>query len=126
MRISLLVFGGMVSWSLWAATSSLGEQVYQQACMACHAPVVAKALGASPAGDAVAWGKRFETAKAQSLANNKVYPTPIAYLIARVKQGVGAMPPGGNCRSLSDPMKSCSDEEYAAAIEFMSREQHAS
>jgi cytochrome c5 len=41
-----------------------GAQVYEVACKACHAPAVATALGAPPAGDAAAWRPRAAQGKA--------------------------------------------------------------
>lgn len=40
-----------------------GEQVYEAACKACHAPAVAAALGAPPFGDAAAWRPRIAQGK---------------------------------------------------------------
>lgn len=41
-----------------------GEQVYEAACKACHAPAVATAVGAPPFGDAAAWRPRIAQGKA--------------------------------------------------------------
>ncbi len=40
-----------------------GEQVYKAACIACHAPAVATALGAPAFGDAAAWRPRVAKGK---------------------------------------------------------------
>ena len=41
-----------------------GEEVYEAACKACHAPAVASAVGAPPVGDAAAWRPRIAQGKA--------------------------------------------------------------
>jgi cytochrome c5 len=40
-----------------------GEQVYEAACKACHAPAVASAVGAPPFGDSAAWRPRVAQGK---------------------------------------------------------------
>ncbi|MGI2261669.1 c-type cytochrome [Shewanella sp. GXUN23E] len=74
-----------------------GEAVYNKACQVCHAMGVA---GAPKAHDAAAWEPRL----AQGLDT----------LVATVKAGKNAMPPGGMCTD-------CTDEDYKNAIEFMSK-----
>ncbi|NKF51968.1 cytochrome c5 family protein [Shewanella sp. WXL01] len=74
-----------------------GEAVYTKACQVCHSMGVA---GAPKAHDAAAWEPRL--AKGMDA------------LIGTVKSGMNAMPPGGMCTD-------CSDEDYKAAIEFMSK-----
>lgn len=69
---------------------------YNKACAVCHAAGVA---GAPMTGDAAAWEPRL--AKGMDT------------LMASVKNGLNAMPPKGMCFD-------CSDEDYAALIEYMS------
>ncbi|MCL1039982.1 c-type cytochrome [Shewanella submarina] len=74
-----------------------GEAVYNKACQVCHAMGVANA---PKSFDAAAWEPRLALG--------------LDALVATVKTGKGAMPPGGMCTD-------CSDEDYKAAIEFMSK-----
>lgn len=72
-----------------------GEEVYNQACAACHAGGV---LGAPKKGDAGDWEERI--AKGMDV------------LLDHSINGFNAMPPRGGCGS-------CSDEEVEAAVEHM-------
>ncbi|CUS47692.1 MAG: cytochrome c5 [Idiomarinaceae bacterium HL-53] len=72
-----------------------GEQVYNQACAACHASGV---LDAPKKGDAGDWEERI----AQGMD----------VLLEHSIDGFNAMPPRGTCTN-------CSDEEIQAAIEYM-------
>ncbi|WOT05116.1 c-type cytochrome [Shewanella youngdeokensis] len=74
-----------------------GKAVYEKACQVCHSMGVA---GAPKVHDAAAWEPRL--AKGTDA------------LIASIKAGLNAMPPGGMCAD-------CSDEDYQKAIEFMSK-----
>ncbi len=73
------------------------EAKYQQTCFACHG---SGAAGAPKTGDKAAWEPRLALG--------------IETLIKSVKNGKGAMPPGGLCMD-------CSDEQYQALIDFMSK-----
>jgi cytochrome c5 len=73
------------------------EDKYQKACAVCHAASVA---GAPKSFDPDAWAPRLKLG--------------IETLVASVKNGKGAMPPKGLCMD-------CSDEDYAALIEYMSK-----
>lgn len=72
-----------------------GEEIYGQFCTACHAVGV---LGAPKKGDKAAWDTRLAKGFDQS--------------VALAIKGINAMPPRGTCAD-------CSDEEIAAAVEFM-------
>lgn len=72
-----------------------GEEVYAQACSACHAGGV---LGAPKKGDAGDWEDRL----------SKGMDTLLTHSI----EGFNAMPPRGGCGN-------CSDEEIESAIEYM-------
>ena len=72
---------------------------YAVTCGACHAIGV---LGAPKTGDAGQWEPRL--AKGMDA------------LVASVKKGLNAMPPGGLCNS-------CSDEEYKELITYMATPQ---
>jgi cytochrome c5 len=74
-----------------------GEQVYQQACFACHGTGV---LDAPKKGDAAAWAPR--TAQGMDV------------LLKHAINGFNAMPPKGTCMA-------CSSDEIKAAIDFMSK-----
>ncbi|ROS00166.1 cbb3-type cytochrome c oxidase subunit III [Sinobacterium caligoides] len=88
-----IVAGMALSASALAAD---GKAIYDKSCHVCHAMGVAEA---PKAHDVAAWAPRLGQG--------------MPALIAVVKSGKGAMPPGGMC---SD----CTDEEYKLAIEFMS------
>ena len=72
---------------------------YAASCGACHAVGVA---GAPATGNAEAWAPRMEKG--------------MEALVASVRNGLNAMPPGGLCNS-------CSDEDYAALITYMATAQ---
>ncbi|AWL13316.1 Cytochrome-c oxidase [Saliniradius amylolyticus] len=72
-----------------------GEEVYNAACMACHAT---GALNAPKPGDAAAWEPRI----AQGMD----------VLMDHAINGFNAMPPRGTCGN-------CSDDEIKAAIDYM-------
>ena len=78
-----------------AAAGRTGEQIYNQACVACHATGV---LGAHKVGSAEDWEPRL--AQGMDL------------VLEHSINGLNAMPPRGTCMN-------CSDEELLSAIEFM-------
>ncbi|GAB2521532.1 monoheme cytochrome c5 ScyA [Microbulbifer agarilyticus] len=73
------------------------EDKYKQSCHICHDTGVANA---PKVHDVEAWQPRL----------NKGMDT----LVNSIKNGLNAMPPGGMCAD-------CSDEDYKALIEFMSK-----
>jgi len=73
---------------------------YASSCGACH---MAGAAGAPKTGDAGAWEARL---KAKGMEG----------LVASVRNGLNAMPPGGLCNS-------CSDEDHVALISYMAAAQ---
>ncbi len=77
-----------------------GEAVYNKACVTCHAPAAASAMGAPAAHDAAAWAPR--------IANG------IDAAVASATAGKGGMPPKGLCMD-------CTDAQLKAAIEFMAK-----
>lgn len=72
-----------------------GEQVYNQACAACHTNGVA---GAPVTGDEDAWAERIDKGMDE--------------LISSTVNGLGAMPPMAACND-------CSEEEFESAIRYM-------
>ncbi len=96
------------------ADTTDGEKVYNKSCAACHSAAVAPALKSPQVHDTKAWALRFAQAEA-AIKTDKTHNTALDYLVSRVKAGVGAMPPGGTCVD-------CKDQDYKAAIEFMSKE----
>jgi len=78
-----------------AAGARSGEQVYSQACVACHTTGV---LGSPRKGNAEDWAPRL----AQGMD----------VVLEHSLKGLNAMPPRGTCTK-------CSDEEILAAIEYM-------
>ena len=73
---------------------------YASSCAACH---LAGAAGAPRSGDAEAWAARL---RAKGMDG----------LVASVRNGLNAMPPGGLCNS-------CSDEDHVALISYMAAAQ---
>ncbi len=106
--------------SVALADSHLGKDTYTKHCAACHAPAVANALKAPAFESKVDWKARFATATKASKADPKKYPTAMDYLVAQVKNGLGAMPPGGMCADSSTKDGKCKDAVYQAAINYMS------
>ena len=84
----------LIFWAAGAMASAAPEK-YQRSCFACHS---SGAAGAPKTHDVAAWQPRME----------KGMPA----LVLSVKNGLNGMPPTGLC---SD----CTDEEYAAMIEYM-------
>ncbi|WP_372966452.1 cytochrome c5 family protein [Marinobacter sp.] len=78
-----------------SAGARSGSDVFNSACMACHAT---GAAGAPVSGNAEAWAPRIAKGM-DTLINHAI-------------NGFNAMPPRGACAN-------CSDEELAAAVEFM-------
>lgn len=78
-----------------AAAPRSGEEVFNSACMACHAT---GAAGAPKVGDAAAWAPRI----AQGMDT----------LVQHSVNGLRAMPPRGTCAN-------CSDEDLKAAVTYM-------
>ena len=94
----LLAMATVAALTLSAGISAQeGKTVYDKACHVCHSTGVA---GAPKTHDSAAWAPRLKQG--------------IDTLIATVKTGKGAMPPGGMCTD-------CTDEDYKNAIEFMSK-----
>ena len=73
-----------------------GEEVYNSACVACHASGV---LGAPKLQVAADWQPRLDDRGLDGVWQNAL-------------NGINAMPPRGTCSS-------CSDDEIKAAIEYM-------
>ena len=73
---------------------------YASSCGACH---MAGAAGAPKTGDAGAWAARLKVRGMEGL-------------VASVRNGLNAMPPGGLCNS-------CSDEDHVALISYMAAAQ---
>lgn len=84
-----------VSTTTVAQAARDGATVYQQACLACH---MTGAAGAPVMGNAGAWASRLDKG--------------MDTLIANAINGIGAMPAKGGCGN-------CSDEEVAAATEYL-------
>ena len=104
MNSRLTIKQAMLSLALSAAVAApvVAEpnmDKYNAACAACH---VAGVAGAPKTGDAEAWAPRLEKG--------------MDALVASVKNGLNAMPPGGLCMD-------CSDEEYMELITYMSTAQ---
>lgn len=79
-----------------AAMAEVPMDKYNKSCAVCHN---AGAAGAPKTGDAAAWAPKLEKG--------------MDALLQSVKNGLNAMPPKGMCFD-------CTDEEYAALIEYMS------
>lgn len=81
-----------------SAGAMSGEDVYNKACVACHAAGV---LGAPRLNNAADWAPRLDNGFDTVLSN--------------AINGINAMPPRGTCAS-------CSDDDIKAAIEYMTAE----
>ncbi|MCW8109931.1 c-type cytochrome [Alteromonas ponticola] len=79
-----------------AGGAKSGEDVYNQACMACHGAGV---LGAPKLQVAADWQPRIDARGLDGIWQNAL-------------NGINAMPPRGACGN-------CSDDEIKAAIEYM-------
>ena len=77
--------------------ASDGKAIVEKACKVCHEAGVANA---PKIGDKAAWEPRL---------NKGIYA-----LLASVKNGLNAMPPGALCTA-------CSVDDYKAAIDYMSK-----
>lgn len=91
---SVLVFAMGFGVSAQAATV---KEHYDQSCTYCH---TSGAAGAPKEGDEAAWKPRLEKG--------------MDTLVKHVKEGYNAMPPGGMCGD-------CSDEDYRALVEYMTK-----
>ena len=81
-------------------STAVAPPQYASSCGACH---MAGAAGAPKSGDVEAWAARL---KAKGMDG----------LVASVRNGLNAMPPGGLCNS-------CSDEDHVALISYMAAAQ---
>ena len=73
------------------------EDKYKASCTFCHST---GAAGAPKTGDKTAWAPRLEKG--------------MDALLKSSKSGIGAMPPMGMCNT-------CTDEDFKALIEYMSK-----
>lgn len=78
-----------------AAEPKSGEEIYNSACMSCHAT---GAAGAPKLGDAAAWAPRIAAG--------------MDTLMTNATNGLNAMPPMGLCMT-------CSDEELRGAVQYI-------
>jgi cytochrome c5 len=79
------------------AASANVEERYKASCTFCHST---GAAGAPKTGDKAAWAPRLEKG--------------METLIKNSKSGIGGMPPMGMCAT-------CTDEDFKALIEYMSK-----
>lgn len=96
MRAIFVAVAAVAATISFQADARDAQELYNKACIACHA---SGAAGAPIAGNAEAWAPRV--AKGMDA------------LLHNVNNGVGAMPPKGMCMD-------CTDEEFKSLIEFMS------
>ena len=80
-----------------AANAATVEERYNASCVFCHA---SGAAGAPKTGDEAAWAPRLEKG--------------METLVKHTREGFNAMPPRGMCGD-------CSDDEYRALIEYMTK-----
>lgn len=102
------------------AQTDRGEAIYKQACKTCHNPSTAPLMKSPVVHDVAAWKLRIDAAKAAAKKEPAKYKDAMAFLVATIKQGKGAMPAGGMCVDQSTTDKKCTDADYIAAIKFMS------
>lgn len=84
-----------MSSSIAADEARSGEEVFQQACFACHGTGL---NGAPVVGDQYAWEDRLQTGRSALLTNTL--------------NGLNNMPPRGGCAD-------CSDAEIEAAVRYI-------
>ena len=116
--LSMITSTTFAAISLPKATPDMmkrGEKVYKESCAVCHKNGVAQA---PKAHDIAAWKIRFNNALSSVKDKNpKATPEELQQkamdiLISSVKNGIGAMPPGGMCAQ-------CKDSSYEASILYM-------
>ena len=107
-----------------ASAQNLGKATYKMACSHCHAPTLAKGMGAPAAFDKKAWAERFKNAKMEVKKNPHRYKTSLDYLLSSVIHGKNLMHHGGLCHESTDPDKNCSNTAYIQAIQYMSGMRH--
>ncbi|PKM22052.1 MAG: cytochrome c5 family protein [Gammaproteobacteria bacterium HGW-Gammaproteobacteria-14] len=83
--------------SLAMAASASVEDMYKSSCTFCHST---GAAGAPKTGDKAAWAPRLEKG--------------METLVKNSRSGIGGMPPMGMCNA-------CSDDDFKALIEFMTK-----
>lgn len=108
------------SFNVGALADNLGKKTYQLACSNCHAPQLAKRIGAPAAFDKKDWNKRFKTAEIEAKKNPQLYQTSLDYLLNSVIKGKNLMHHGGLCHEAPESDKNCSKEAYIQAIHYMS------
>ena len=99
MKKRLLIALGLLSMNSLVMAAD-GKAIYDKACVNCHAAAVAPALKSPAIGDKAAWAPRL--AKGTDA------------LLGSIKNGLNAMPPGALCND-------CSDDDYKAAIDYMTK-----
>lgn len=128
MKTRIVILSGLLATSLAAHADDAADQkeyaqgqaIYEKACKTCHAPETAPAMKAPPVHDQDAWKPRLADAETQVKANPTLYKTVYDYLVSVVRKGKNNMVPGGMCVDDTTPDKKCKDEDYIAAIKFMS------
>jgi len=93
-KIMIAVSAAALLFSV-AANAREAQELYNKACIACHA---SGAAGAPKTGDKAAWEPRLAKGMDTMLKN--------------AKNGINAMPPKGMCMD-------CTDEEFKALIQYM-------
>lgn len=89
----------LLSAGLQAQDPNSAEAIYQRSCVVCHA---AGAAGAPKPGDKAAWETRMKERGGMD------------GMLASIKQGRNGMPPMGLCPT-------CTDDQFKAVVEYMSR-----
>lgn len=119
MRKVLIVLCSLFISSIAFAANETGQQIYQKACVTCHNPNTSPLMKSPQVHDQAAWQARFKAAEAVA-KNDPNKETALDVLVNSVKNGKGAMPPGGMCVDPNTSDKKCTDADYKAAIKFMS------
>jgi cytochrome c5 len=96
MKLSLIIVTIITAVLSMQSQARDAQDIYNNACVACHAAGVA---GSPKAFDAAAWKPRLDKG--------------MDVLLSSVKNGIGAMPPMGICMD-------CTDAEFKAVITLMS------
>jgi cytochrome c5 len=96
-KLALVALMAVAGSAVADGTARDTVELYNRTCTVCHASGTA---GAPKTHDAAAWAPRLSKG--------------MDVLVASVKNGLNAMPPRGLCMD-------CTDAEYKALIEYMSK-----
>ena len=116
---SLLLLSALLSFASATDSNARGKAIYDQSCQTCHNAGTAPLMKSPVTHDTEAWKERMAAAVVIAKKDPKQYKNGMDVLVNTVKNGKGAMLPGGMCQNQSTPDKKCTDADYEAAIKYM-------